>query len=148
MGDYESFFDMMKEEGEVDDLKVVRDFNAVLRDSRGVRLTHDQLVELEIHNKIKFLKVDISKAVNISKMETYESLPDTFFSEEVWVDRIEEVEALTDFKDLTITSKEVSITAFIMDKFFNGKHIFEDIESLPIYSIYNALKLKGYIKES
>lgn len=153
MNEYENDFLRMldeenKKESELDIFKPYHDNKIFITPSRTKRkiYTEEELIQMDIDNKIKFLKVDISKAINITKYETLEEISDQFFSVDFWISRIEEIEKIADIKELTITSKNINLIEFVIDKFYNGKHIAE-VESMPINEIFEALKIKNYIQE-
>lgn len=153
MNEYENDFLRMldeenEKESELDKFTPYHDNKIFITPSRTKRkkYTEEELIQMDIDNKIKFFKVDISKAINITKYETLEEISDQFFSIDFWISRIEEVEKIADIKELTITSKSINLIEFVMDKFYNGKHIAE-VESMPITEIFEAFKIKKYIKE-
>lgn len=153
MNEYENDFLRMldeenEKESELDRFTPYHDNKIFITPSRTKRkkYTEEELIKMDIDNKIKFFKVDISKAINITKYETLEEISDQFFSVEFWINRIEEIEQISDIKDLTITSKSINLIEFVIDKFYNGKHI-ADVSSMPISEVFEAFKIKNYIME-
>ena len=153
MDEYENDFLRMldeenEKESELDRFTPYHDNKIFITPSRTKRkkYTEQELIQMDIDNKIKFLKVDISKAINITKYETLDEMSDQFFNVDFWISRIEDIEQIADIKYLTITSKNINLIEFVIDKFYNGKHIAE-VSSMPINEIFEALKSKNYIQE-